>query len=83
MSYIFFNFHSVTNIKVGFSEFCMLHSKWCVDFVCKAQFVFVGTVHQNVEPLLQASCIEGTYKRFIQQLMCSAETKNCVVAVAL
>ena len=68
-----------SRLKIGFSRFCSLHSKWCVPVSSKGSYaVCVCVQHQNAVLLVNASNSNETYKTLINKMVCS--TENVYVA---
>ena len=73
--------HFVTEdpaVKVGFSAFAMLSSKWCVPVRSSGTHnVCVCMYHQNVKLML--SCIDRSldYKEVLKFCVCDVNNENC------
>ena len=68
------------DIKLGFSKFCTLPSKWCVSAgASETHNVCVCTMHQNTILLLHAAHTGETYKELIALAVCDLENKECML----
>ena len=63
-----------------FLKFCSLQPKWCVPAGPKGTHsVCVCTIHQNVKLILGAIGLEKLYYEIIEIIVCSRESKICVI----
>ena len=68
--YIEFKKHN-PQLKIGFTKFCELHSKWCITAASKGSHtVCVCSYHQNVKLLCSAIPGNLDYKEYIYEFMC-------------
>ena len=68
------------NIKIGFSKFCSLRPKWCVTVGSSGTHsVCIYAIHQNVILIVQAAETDKTYKDLIGMIVCSHDSKECMV----
>ena len=59
------------NIKIGFSKFCSLRSKWCIlEGYSGTHSVCVCTIHQNVALMLNAIKLDKDSHRLMGMLVC-------------
>ena len=66
--------------NIGFSKFCSLRPKWCILAGPKGTHsLCVCTIHQNVKLMLSAIGLERTYHEIIEMIVCSRESKICMI----
>ena len=69
-----------TDIKIGFSKFCSLRPKWCVTVGSSGTHsVCICAIHQNIILMVQAAETDKTYKNLMGMIVCSRDSKECMV----
>ena len=67
-------------LQIGFSKFASLRPKWCISVGPKGTHaVCVCTIHQNLKLMLDAVNLEKSYHELIDMIVCSRESKTCMV----
>ena len=68
------------DLKIGFSKFCTLCSKWCaIPGSSGTHSVYVCTTHQNTILLLDALNWEVTYKDLVSKVVCDPSNHECMM----
>ena len=66
--------------KAAFSKFASLRPKWCTLVGPKGSHsVCVCSIHQNLKLMLSAIGLEKSYHTLIKKIVCSRETKICMI----
>ena len=68
------------DFKIGFSKFCTLRPKWCVNVGASGTHsVCVCTHHQNAILLVNAIKWKVTHKTLMEKLVCDVTKNECMV----
>ena len=68
------------DVKIGFSNFCTLHPKWCVIAGSSGTHsVCVCTTHQNIILLVDALNCEVTYKDLVNKVVYDPSNRECMM----
>ena len=66
-------------MEIGFSEFCNLSPKWCVNVGASGSHtVCVCRHHQNAILLVNALCAPCTYKDLMKMIVCDVQRNECM-----
>ena len=68
------------DVTIGFSKFCSLRPKWCVTAGASGTHsACVCSLHQNAILMVQAAILDLDYKEMIDMLVCSRESRTCMI----
>ena len=80
LSELFLEYNKENAIEVGFSKFCELPQKRCIAVGSSGtHHICVCTIHQNIKLMLASSPVTVDFKCLIEKMVCSIESKECML----